>query len=87
MKDNGKKKPLHPMKPLPADHPIFRQGFIVGQTFSGASPADVRAKRNAMPESEKKTSPSTPAQMTEEQIQAELQRMKEVGYGTAEIAF
>lgn len=74
------KKPLHSIKPLPADHPIFSGGFIVGQTFSGATPADARALNDG------KAPSSTPVQMTEAQIQAELQKMREAGYGTAEIA-
>src|SRR5438309_11843265 len=52
--------------PLPADDPIFKQGWIVGQTFSGASPKDTqRQNHGAAPR-------STARQPTEEEIQAEL---------------
>src|SRR5438309_1524345 len=38
--------------PLPADDPIFKQGWIVGQTFSGASPKDAqRQNHGAAPRS------------------------------------
>ena len=38
-------KGLDSLPLLPADDPIFKQGWIGGQTFSGASPKDVRARR------------------------------------------
>ena len=54
------------MKKLPPDHPLFKRGFIVGQTFSGASPKDVRTKPNATRLESKERSSASP--MSEERI-------------------
>ena len=68
-------------KLLLADDPIFKQGWIVGQTFSGASPKHAQRQTDAA------ASRSTPRQLTEQEIQAELDRMRKARYGTVEIGF
>jgi len=66
--------------PLPEDHPLYTSGFVVGQTFSGASPSDAQKKPDVMPGFADRSP------MTEEQIQAELARLKEKGYGPMELS-
>lgn len=67
--------------PLPEDDPLYTSGWIVGQTFAGATPSDARRMKVAT------DAPSSPRRLTEEEIQAELKRMREAGYGTMEISF
>lgn len=81
------------MPPLPEDHPIFDAGWIIGQTFPAASPSDAREILRAS-----ENSPSSPSQkseqkqeprrqLSEEEIQAELKKLREQGYGTVELSF
>lgn len=69
------------MKKLPPDPPFYKQGWIVGQTFSGTSPKDAQTLNDGAAPC------STPRRLTEEEIQAELDGMWKAGYGTVEISF
>lgn len=54
--------------PLPEDHPLYSMGWIVGQTFAGASPTEAHERSNDGPSSRKVQKPA----FTPEQLRAAL---------------
>jgi hypothetical protein len=50
------------MPPLPDDDPIYEQGWIVGQTFSGSTPSATRALRKQSETEEKNRASPEPSQ-------------------------